>query len=142
MNRIFYSKVDVWYYLAIALMGALMVYGFWVTDFRYALIGMVFTWWLIQSLTHMKYTITSDNHLIIEVGRPFPPKQIPLDTILEVRRPRSMFCQSAAALSNDGIELVYRSPKGGKNYIRISPLKHEEMMQVLKKRNPQIEIEV
>ncbi len=142
MNRIFYSKVDWWYYLGIALMGVLMIYGFWVTDFKYALIGMVSTWWLIQSLTHMKYTITADNKLIIEVGRPFPPKQIPLDAILEVRRPRSMFCASSAALSHDTIEVVYRSFNGGKNYICLSPLKREEMMQVLKKRNPQIEIEV
>lgn len=142
MNRIFYSKVDVWYYLGIALMGAMMIYGFWVTDFRYALIGMVSTWWLIQSLTHMKYTITANNRLIIEVGRPFPPKQIALDDILEVRRPHGIFCSSSAALSHSTIEIVYRCPKGAKNYIRISPLKREEMIQVLKKRNPQIEIEM
>ncbi len=140
MNRIFYSKVDWWYYVVIALCGWVMVDGFWVVDFIAAFMGMVTTWLTIQILTHMRYIITSDDMLIIEMGRPFPPVKIAITDIIAVKRSRSLL--SSPALSLDRVKITYRSPKGAKKDICISPLKREEMMQVLKKRNPQIEINV
>ncbi len=140
MNRIFYSKVGWWYYVTIALMGGLMVYGFWVVDFITAFMGMASTWLVIQILTHLRYIITADDMLIIEMGRPFPPVRIAVKDIIAVKRSRSLL--SSPALSLDRVKITYRTPKGTENSICISPLKREEMMQVLKKRHPQIIIEV
>ncbi len=126
--------------MVIALVGASMVYGFWVVNFITAFVGMASTWLVIQILTHMRYVITSENMLIVEMGRPFPPVHIAIKDIVSVKRSNNPI--SSPALSMDRVEITYRSPKGDKQHIYLSPLKREEMMQVLKKRNPQINIEV
>ena len=87
MNRIFYSKVDGWYYVLIAFMGGWMVYLFWIKEIIVAFIFMAITSFMIRMLTSMRYIITSDDMLVIEYGLQFlKPIQIPVSDIVRIER--------------------------------------------------------
>ena len=87
MNRIFYSKVDWWYYVLIAVMGGWMVYLFWIKEIIVAFIFMAITSFMIRMLTSMRYVVTFDDMLVIEYGLQFlKPAQIPLSDIVRIER--------------------------------------------------------
>ena len=138
MERIFYSKVDKSYYVMIGAMAMIMIYFLWIKMVVIALLFMLITWWLIQALTHMRYVVTTDNVLRIEVGKPFPPRIIPLPSILSVR-----FCKAGwgdPSLSN-GLSLCICYEAGQKTEtVVISPVNSEEFIRVLQKRNPKIQL--
>lgn len=136
MNRIFYSKVDWTYFVAIAVIGAFMIYFFWIKAIWLAALFAVITILLIKRLTHTRYIITQDDLLRIESGKPFPTMKIPIADILSVRHSHSLVSLSPA-LSIDQIEICFRS-KSSKSYLLLSPKNKEEMVEVLKKRNASI----
>ena len=136
MNRIFYSKVDWWYYVLIAVMGGWMVYLFWIKEIIVAFIFMVITSFMIRMLTSMRYIVTSDDMLVIEYGLQFlKPVRIPLSDIVRIERKFNPI--SSPALSLDRIEVYFRKGKLVVS-VCISPKNREDMVRVLQKRNGQI----
>ena len=136
MNRIFYSKVDWWYYVLIAVMGGWMVYLFWIKEIIVAFIFMAITSFMIRMLTSMRYVVTSDDMLVIEYGLQFlKPARIPLSDIVRIERKFNPI--SSPALSLDRIEVYFRKDKLVVS-VCISPKNREDMVRVLQKRNGQI----
>ena len=136
MNRIFYSKVDWWYYVLIAVMGGWMVYLFWIKEIIVAFIFMAITSFMIRMLTSMRYVVTSDDMLVIEYGLQFlKPIRIPLSDIVRIERKFNPI--SSPALSLDRIEVYFRKGKLVVS-VCISPKNREDMVRVLQKRNGQI----
>ena len=136
MNRIFYSKVDWWYYVLIAVMGGWMVYLFWIKEIIVAFIFMAITSFMIRMLTSMRYVVTSDDMLVIEYGLQFlKPVRIPLSDIVRIERKFNPI--SSPALSLDRIEVYFRKDKLVVS-VCISPKNREDMVRVLQKRNGQI----
>lgn len=136
MNRIFYSKVDWWYYVLIAVMGGWMVYLFWIKEIIVAFIFMVITSFMIRMLTSMRYIVTSDDMLVIEYGLQFlKPVRIPLSDIVRIERKFNPI--SSPALSLDRIEVYFRKGKLVVS-VCISPKNREDMVRMLQKRNGQI----
>ena len=136
MNRIFYSKVDWWYYVLIAVMGGWMVYLFWIKEIIVAFIFMAITSFMIRMLTSMRYVVTSDDMLVIEYGLQFlKPARIPLSDIVRIERKCNPI--SSPALSLDRIEVYFRKGKWVVS-VCISPKNREDMVRVLQKRNGQI----
>ena len=136
MNRIFYSKVDWWYYVLIAVMGGWMVYLFWIKEIIVAFIFMAITSFMIRMLTSMRYIVTSDDMLVIEYGLQFlKPVRIPLSDIVRIERKFNPI--SSPALSLDRIEVYFRKGKLVVS-VCISPKNREDMVRVLQKRNGQI----
>lgn len=136
MNRIFYSKVDWWYYVLIAVMGGWMVYLFWIKEIIVAFIFMAITSFMIRMLTSMRYVVTSDDMLVIEYGLQFlKPVRIPLSDIVRIERKFNPI--SSPALSLDRIEVYFRKGKLVVS-VCISPKNREDMVRVLQKRNGQI----
>lgn len=137
MNRIFYFKVDWWYYALIVLMGGLMVYQFWVKEILVAFLFMAITSFMIRMLTGMRYVVTSDDKLVIEYGLTFlKPIEIPVSEIIRIERKFNPL--SSPALSMDRIEVYFRTDNAGTNSVCISPKNREEMVKVLQKRNGNI----
>ncbi|MBE6272631.1 MAG: hypothetical protein E7097_01900 [Bacteroides sp.] len=136
MNRIFYSKVDWWYYVLIAVMGGWMVYLFWIKEIIVAFIFMAITSFMIRMLTSMRYIVTSDDMLVIEYGLQFlKPVRIPLSDIVRIERKFNPI--SSPALSLDRIEVYFRKGKWVVS-VCISPKNREDMVRMLQKRNGQI----
>ena len=136
MNRIFYSKVDWWYYVLIAVMGGWMVYLFWIKEIIVAFIFMAITSFMIRMLTSMRYIVTSDDMLVIEYGFQFlKPVRIPLSDIVRIERKFNPI--SSPALSLDRIEVYFRKGKLVVS-VCISPKNREDMVRMLQKRNGQI----
>lgn len=136
MNRIFYSKVDGWYYVLIAFMGGWMVYLFWIKEIIVAFIFMAITSFMIRMLTSMRYIITSDDMLVIEYGLQFlKPIQIPVSDIVRIERRFNPI--SSPALSMDRIEVYFQHNKLVTS-VCISPKNREDMVKALQKRNGQI----
>ena len=136
MNRIFYSKVDWWYYVLIAVMGGWMVYLFWIKEIIVAFIFMAITSFMIRMLTSIRYIVTSDDMLVIEYGLQFlKPVRIPLSDIVRIERKFNPI--SSPALSLDRIEVYFRKGKLVVS-VCISPKNREDMVRVLQKRNGQI----
>ena len=136
MNRIFYSKVDWWYYVLIAVMGGWMVYLFWIKEIIVAFIFMAITSFMIRMLTSMRYVVTSDDMLVIEYGLQFlKPVRIPLSDIVRIERKFNPI--SSPALSLDRIEVYFRKGKLVVS-VCISPKNREDMVRMLQKRNGQI----
>lgn len=136
MNRIFYSKVDWWYYVLIAVMGGWMVYLFWIKEIIVAFIFMAITSFMIRMLTSMRYIVTSDDMLVIEYGLQFlKPVRIPLSDIVRIERKFNPI--SSPALSLDRIEVYFRKGKLVVS-VCISPKNREDMVRMLQKRNGQI----
>ena len=136
MNRIFYSKVDGWYYVLIAFMGGWMVYLFWIKEIIVAFIFMAITSFMIRMLTSMRYIITSDDMLVIEYGLQFlKPIQIPVSDIVRIERRFNPI--SSPALSIDRIEVYFQHNKLV-TAVCISPKNREDMVKALQKRNGQI----
>ena len=136
MNRIFYSKVDWWYYVLIAVMGGWMVYLFWIKEIIVAFIFMAITSFMIRMLTSIRYIVTSDDMLVIEYGLQFlKPVRIPLSDIVRIERKFNPI--SSPALSLDRIEVYFRKDKLVVS-VCISPKNREDMVRVLQKRNGQI----
>ena len=136
MNRIFYSKVDWWYYVLIAVMGGWMVYLFWIKEIIVAFIFMAITSFMIRMLTSIRYIVTSDDMLVIESGLQFlKPVRIPLSDIVRIERKFNPI--SSPALSLDRIEVYFRKGKLVVS-VCISPKNREDMVRVLQKRNGQI----
>ena len=136
MNRIFYSKVDWWYYVLIAVMGGWMVYLFWIKEIIVAFIFMAITSFMIRMLTSMRYVVTSDDMLVIEYGLQFlKPVRIPLSDIVRIERKFNPI--SSPALSLDRIEVYFRKDKLVVS-VCISPKNREDMVRMLQKRNGQI----
>ena len=136
MNRIFYSKVDWWYYVLIAVMGGWMVYLFWIKEIIVAFIFMAITSFMIRMLTSIRYVVTSDDMLVIEYGLQFlKPVRIPLSDIVRIERKFNPI--SSPALSLDRIEVYFRKGKLVVS-VCISPKNREDMVRVLQKRNGQI----
>lgn len=137
MNRIFYSKVDWWYYALIALVGGTMIYLFWVKEILLAFLFMAITSFKIRTLTGMRYVVTSDDKLVIEFGLPFlKPIEIPVSDIVRIERKFKLF--STPALSSDVIEVYCLSTQSKMNSVCISPKNREEMVKALQKRNGNI----
>lgn len=138
MERIFYSKVEKSYYVMIGAMAVIMIYFLWIKIVAVALLFMLVTWWMIQALTHMRYVVTVDDVLRIEVGKPFPPRIIPLPSILSVR-----YCKARwgnPSLSN-GLSLCICYEAGQKTEtVIISPNNADEFIRVLQKRNSDIQL--
>ena len=136
MNRIFYSKVDWWYYVLIAVMGGWMVYLFWIKEIIVAFIFMAITSFMIRMLTSMRYIVTSDDMLVIEYGLQFlKPVRIPLSDIVRIERKFNPI--SSPALSLDRIEVYFRKGELVVS-VCISPKNREDMVRMLQKRNGQI----
>ena len=136
MNRIFYSKVDWWYYVLIAVMGVWMVYLFWIKEIIVAFIFMAITSFMIRMLTSIRYIVTSDDMLVIEYGLQFlKPVRIPLSDIVRIERKFNPI--SSPALSLDRIEVYFRTGKLVTS-VCISPQNQEDMVKALQKRNGQI----
>ena len=136
MNRIFYSKVDWWYYVLIAVMGGWMVYLFWIKEIIVAFIFMAITSFMIRMLTSIRYIVTSDDMLVIEYGLQFlKPIRIPLSDIVRIERKFNPI--SSPALSLDRIEVYFRKGKLVVS-VCISPKNREDMVRMLQKRNGQI----
>ena len=136
MNRIFYSKVDWWYYVLIAVMGGWMVYLFWIKEIIVAFIFMAITSFMIRMLTSIRYIVTSDDMLVIEYGLQFlKPVRIPLSDIVRIERKFNPI--SSPALSQDRIEVYFRKGKWVVS-VCISPKNREDMVRMLQKRNGQI----
>lgn len=136
MNRIFYSKVDWWYYVLIAVMGGWMVYLFWIKEIIVAFIFMAITSFMIRMLTSIRYIVTSDDMLVIEYGLQFlKPVRIPLSDIVRIERKFNPI--SSPALSLDRIEVYFRKGKLVVS-VCISPKNREDMVRMLQKRNGQI----
>ena len=136
MNRIFYSKVDWWYYVLIAVMGGWMVYLFWIKEIIVAFIFMAITSFMIRMLTSMRYVVSSDDMLVIEYGLQFlKPVRIPLSDIVRIERKFNPI--SSPALSLDRIEVYFRKGKLVVS-VCISPKNREDMVRMLQKRNGQI----
>lgn len=136
MNRIFYSKVDWWYYVLIAVMGGWMVYLFWIKEIIVAFIFMAITSFMIRMLTSIRYIVTSDDMLVIESGLQFlKPVRIPLSDIVRIERKFNPI--SSPALSLDRIEVYFRKGKLVVS-VCISPKNREDMVRMLQKRNGQI----
>ena len=136
MNRIFYSKVDWWYYVLIAVMGGWMVYLFWIKEIIVAFIFMAITSFMIRMLTSIRYIVTSDDMLVIEYGLQFlKPVRIPLSDIVRIERKFNPI--SSPALSLDRIEVYFRKDKLVVS-VCISPKNREDMVRMLQKRNGQI----
>lgn len=136
MNRIFYSKVDWWYYVLIGVMGGAMVYLFWIKEILVAFIFMAITSFMIRMLTNMRYVVTSDDILVIEYGLQFlKPIRIPLTDIVRIERKFNPV--SSPALSLDRIEVYFRKGKLILS-VCISPKNWEDMVKALQKRNGNI----
>lgn len=133
MNRIFYSKVGWLYYVLIVFMGACTIYTLWVKEILVGILCALCTWWIIQALTHVRYIITDDDVLVVEMGRPLPAIRIQISSIVSVKPSHNPI--SSPALSLDRLEICFRTPTSKRRCIYISPLKREELVQVLKKRN-------
>ena len=138
MERIFYSRVDKSYYAMIGAMAVIMIYFLWIKMVVVALLFMLVTWWLIQALTHMRYVVTVDHVLRIEVGKPFPPRSIPLSAILSVRAANAGWASPSLSMG-DSWCISYQNGQKTQT-VTISPSNSDEFIRVLRKRNPGIQI--
>ena len=138
MERIFYSKVDKSYYWMIGVMAVVMIYFLWIKMVVLALIFMLVTWWMIQSLTHMKYVVTTDDKLRVEVGKPFPPRICFVHDILSVRPCKGSW--KSLSLSLEPSLCICYGVRQKKHMMIVTPQNPEEFLRVLKKRNPDIRI--
>ena len=138
MERIFYSKVDKSYYWMIGATAVVMIYFLWIKMVVLALLFMLVTWWMIQSLTHMKYVVTADDQLRIEVGKPFPPRICSVHEILSVHPCKGSWKSLSLSLE-PSICICYEAHQK-KRMMIVTPQNAEEFLRVLQKRNPGIRI--
>ena len=138
MERIFYSKVDKSYYGMIGVMAFIMIYFLWIKMVVIALLFMLITWWMIQSLTHMRYVVTTEDELRVEVGKPFPPRICYIHHILSVHPCKGSWKSHSLSLK-PSLCICY-GVNQKKHHMILTPQNPEEFLRVLQKRNPDLRI--
>lgn len=134
MNRTFHSRVDVWYWLLMAVTAFLLFDFFWFHYTVATLLTAVVMIFEIEMLIHTQYIVTSDQVLQIESGRFVPNRIIALNTIQTMREVKSM--SLAPALSARRIEIVFLS--GGKQEkVLVSPQNIPDFIQWIEKKQKQ-----
>ncbi|WP_294589231.1 PH domain-containing protein [uncultured Phocaeicola sp.] len=142
MDRIFHPRIGWWYWLLIAVTSVFLFYFFWEHHTLVMLILAVCVIFEIEMLIHTRYVISSDNYLRIETGRFVRNSTIDINSILRVRKVRSLAFW-APALSFDRLEIVCVKKSGkGTASVLIAPQNQEEFINWLLKRNSRIQVDI
>ncbi len=134
MDRVFKSKVGIWYHFVVLLFCLLCIKVFVTGESVWAMIILLLiTLLFIHVLLDTWYKVTADGRLVVHCSI-FPEKQIPVAEITAVEQ--SSLPVSSYALSLDRI-IIW---KGNAQWMMISPTRKQEFVNLLRKINPDIEI--
>ena len=134
MDRVFKSKVGLWYHLILFLIGFYAVKSFIMGASAFVMVSSLLVFLeCIHILLNTWYKITADGELIVHCSF-FPEKKIAIEEITALEPTSTPV--SSYALSLD-ILVVW---KGEKPWLVISPSRKAEFVKVLQKINPEIEI--
>lgn len=132
MTKTFYSRVDLWYYLALLVLlypiGQALASGEW-------LLSLVAVMPLALVLSMLRCVYRVDGQTLRVMCGPFPYPKMQIADIVSVRKTRTLF--SAPALSLDRI--VVTSVKGYR--LVISPKDRVDFIQALTSVNPDIKVD-
>lgn len=134
MDRVFKSKVGLWYHLILFLIGFYAVKSFIMGASAFVMVSSLLVFLeCIHILLNTWYKITADGELIVHCSF-FPEKKIAIEEITALEPTSTPV--SSYALSLDRL-VVW---KGEKPWLVISPSRKAEFVKVLQKINPEIEI--
>ena len=128
MNRLFHARIVMGQYVALVLLAACMLHGFWYRQIGLAVVFMLLLILCIEKLIHTTYTLTSDGRLVLYRGRFLRTKEIWLQEITSVEQISSMKIGKWAVMH---YVLVKYEENRCEAFL---PVNEEEFIRILKKR--------
>lgn len=131
MNRIFHSKITWYNYLYLIILATTTIALLWEKRIVAAAILMIVLIILIERIIHTTYTVTTNGLLVLSHGRFSKERTVPVSKITRIDRIKTLqigkFCLT---------KYLFIKYEGG--FVAITPVKEDEIIELLSKRNPEI----
>lgn len=131
MNRTFHTRI-IWYqYAYLILIGLLAFWMLWIKAIIPAALLMLLIVFLIERFIHTTYTITTNNDLVLYMGRFGKTRTIKLEKIISAEKRQSHL----GRFTNTSFVLIQY---GANKYVSVLPVKEREFIDLLEKRINQL----
>lgn len=131
MNRIFHSKITWYNYFYLLVLTATTIALLWEKQIIVGVVLMLLLIVLIERIIHTTYTLTNNGLLILSHGRFSKEKTVLISKITQIERIKTL--KAGKFYLTKYLFIIY---EGG--FVAITPVKEDEIISCLVKKNPEI----
>ena len=131
MNRVFHSKITWYNYFYLLVLSGTTIALLWEKQIIIGVILMLLLIVLIERIIHTTYTVTANGELILSYGRFTKQKTVLVSKITQIERIKTL--KAGKFYLTKYLFIIYN---GG--FIAVTPVKEDEMIEYLVKKNPEI----